>query len=131
MRFTVDGATGFVQPVVRYRLRRCGRGHVPVGLVAIQGQRFEVIARHAHVRLRLTGRFDLSVRAHGDVRIRARHCRTRRLPWTAEPSVSPPADDHRIADEDLEDGEELELDDIDESGEPIEDDDAPPDDEQP
>ena len=134
VRFTVDGATGLVQPVVRYRLKRCAHhslsGRVFLGLVAVRGRRFEVITRHARVRLHLVGRFDSSFEAHGHVAGRVRRARRRchipRLAWTAEQSGSTAADEDEIADEDLEDGEELELDDVDENGDPIEE--LPPDD---
>jgi hypothetical protein len=144
VRFTVDAGTGLVQPVVRYRLRRCDHhtlsGRVTLGLVAVRGRRFEVVARHrahhARVRLKLTGRFDSSFQAHGDVRgrvrVAGRRCRIPRLSWTAEQGGSTAADeDEPVADEDLEDGEELELDDFDENDEPIEEEEPAPDDEDP
>jgi hypothetical protein len=137
VRFTVDGATGLVQPVVRYRLRRCGgrawSENVSLGLVAVSGRRFEVAARHRsrgiRVRLRLVGRFDSSFEAHGALRGRVvGRCHIPRLSWTAEPGGPTTADDlDEIADEDLEDGEELEEDDFDEDGEPIEDEEPPAD----
>lgn len=138
VRFAVDAGTGFVQPVVRYRLRRCARhvlsGRVTLGLAAVRGGRFEVVARHrahhARVRLKLSGRFDSSFEAQGDlrgrIRVAGRRCRIPRLSWTAEPGVLTAAeDDEPVADEDLEDGEELEFDDFDFSDEPIEDDEPP------
>jgi hypothetical protein len=140
VKFTVDRGTGLVQPVVRYRLRRCAgrvwKGKVLLGLVAVQARRFEVVARrradHARIRLRLTGRFDSVYQAHGDLRgrvVRAHGghtCRIPRLSWTAEQGGPTEfGDDNEIADEDLEDGEELEEDDFDENGEPIEIDEPP------
>jgi hypothetical protein len=135
VRFTVDPGTGLVQPVVRYRLRRCHgtarSGRVALGLVAVQGSRFEVSVRRARLRLRLVGRFDSSLEAHGSLRGRiAGRCRIPPLRWTAEFDGSVLVGDpelEEIADEDLEDGEELEVDDFDEAGEPIEDDELPPD----
>lgn len=139
VRFTVDPGTGLVQPVVRYRLRRCGgRGWseaVALGLVAVRGGRFEVVSRHrarrARVRLRLVGRFDSKFQAHGTLAGRiAGRCRLGRLSWTAQQgggSTGQSDDLDEIADEDLEDGEELDEDDFDEDGEPIEAEEPPPD----
>jgi hypothetical protein len=137
VRFTVDPGTGLVQPVVRYRLRRCHgiarSGRVALGLVAVQGSRFEVAVRRARARLRLVGRFDSALEAHGSLRGRiAGRCRIPPLRWTAEFDGSILVGDlEEIADEDLEDGEELEVDDFDEAGEPIEDEELPPDESEP
>jgi hypothetical protein len=124
VRFTVDEGTGLVQPVVRYRVRRCGHGRVALGLAAARGRRFEVSVRRSRLRLRVVGRFDAAYEAHGSVQGRVRGCRIPRLRWTAEQGWTPNSasdEPEEIPDEELEDGEELEEDDFDEDGEPIED----------
>jgi hypothetical protein len=121
IRFDVDPGTGLLQPVVRYRLQRCGVSErVSLGLVAASGRRFELVSRHrvvgrrARVRLRLAGRFDSSFEAHGVLRgrvvLRGRACRIPALSWTAEAGGPPLVDE---ADEELggEIEEELEEDD--------------------
>jgi hypothetical protein len=133
VRFAVDPGSGLVQPAVRFRVARCdGRPRarrVWLGLVAIHGGRFEVVIRHDRLRLHLTGRFDSPSRAHGTLQGRlAGRCRIPRVSWRASAPLPPTDDFEEVADADLEDGEELELDDDAEpieSDEPIEIDDEP------
>jgi len=137
VRFTVDPGTGLLQPVVRYRLGRCGAlrgfsGRLSLGLVATAGHRFELVSRHrlpgrrrARVRLRFAGRFDSSFEAHGVLRGRVRvpgrrGCRIRAVSWVASAGGSPPVDaaddefageiEEELEEDDCEDCEELPVD---------------------
>jgi hypothetical protein len=148
VRLTVDAGSGLVQPVVRYELRRCGRGfgeEVALGLVAAGDGRFVVRDRHrrgrALVRLRLAGVFESGARAHGSLRGRVtfgghrrpRACTIPGLRWTA--SLRAPgegvegSDDEALPDlEFVIDDDELEEGEFEEDDEPVEDDDPGDDD---
>jgi hypothetical protein len=109
VRFTVDPGSGLVQPVIRFRSRRCGRaGRVSLGLVAVNDGRFKVRARG----LRLTGRFESTSSAQGSLGGRVtRRCRLPHLRWTATTAVPPPVaeEPEPVSDEELVDGEELDF----------------------